>query len=160
MLIDDTVRTIIPSVRPTLKRKLIPTIEPAGEPERKEYTQRLCETLNAWGKRSAYAVHGHSVASPKLGVAIAFLQKIARDAPAPAPPDGLTDLLAALDELQRVTAHRLNVFELLRGAKIFDGDRLYVVKPIGRRFWTQTAALNDADEIAGSILMSSAQRPT
>jgi hypothetical protein len=27
------------------------------------------------------------------------------------------------------------------------------VKPIGQRFWTQTAALNDADEIAGTLLM-------
>jgi len=30
-----------------------------------------------------------------------------------------------------------------------------VVKPIGQRFWTQTAAMNDADEIAGTILMRS-----
>jgi hypothetical protein len=43
--------------------------------------------------------------------------------------------------------------EIIRGIKIFDGDRLYLVKPIGQRFWTQTAALNDADEIAGTILM-------
>ena len=159
VLIDDTIRTIIPSVRPTLKRKLIPTIEPAGERERQEYTQRLCETLNAWGKRSRHVVHGYAAASPKLGVGIAFLQKVAREAAAPAPPDDLPDVLSALHELQRVTAQRLNVFELLRGAKVFDGDRLFVVKPISRRFWTQTAALNDADEIAGTILMHSAERP-
>jgi hypothetical protein len=159
VLIDDTVRTIIPSVRPTLKRKLIPTIEPAVERERQEYTLRLCETLNGWGKRSPYTVHGDSIASSKLGIAIAFLQKVARDAPAPDQPADFTDLLAAFSELQRVTALRLNVFQLLRGAKVFDGNRLYVVKPISRRFWTQTAALNDADEIAGSILMSTAQRP-
>jgi hypothetical protein len=30
-----------------------------------------------------------------------------------------------------------------------------VVKPLSQRFWTETAALNDADEIAGSILMHS-----
>lgn len=159
VLIDDTIRTIIPSVRPTLKRKLIPTIEPAGERERQEYTQRLCETLNGWGKRSRYVVHGYAAASPKLGVGIAFLQKVTREAAAPAPPDDLPDVLVALHELQRVTAQRLNVFELLRGTKVFDGDRLFVVKRISRRFWTQTAALNDADEIAGTILMHSAERP-
>jgi predicted RNA methylase len=159
VLIDDTIRTIIPSVRPTLKRKLIPTIEPAGERERQEYIHRLCETLNTWGKRSRYVVHGYAAASPKLGAGIALLQKVARGAAAPAAPDDLTDVLSALDELQRVTAQRLNVFELLRGAKVFDGERLFIVKPIGRRFWTQTAALNDADEIAGTILMHSAERP-
>lgn len=47
----------------------------------------------------------------------------------------------------------MNTFELARGVKVFDGDRLYIVKPLSRRYWTETAALNDADEIAGSILM-------
>jgi hypothetical protein len=40
---------------------------------------------------------------------------------------------------------------------VFDGDRLYLVKPIGQRFWTETAALNDADEIASAILMQTGQ---
>lgn len=159
VLVEDTIRTIIPSVRPTLKRKIIPTIEPAGEREREEYLERLCATLNGWGKRSQYEVRGHAVASSKLGIGVAFLQKIPRGTPFPDLPGNFTDLLGALDELRRVTAYKLNIFEVLRGAKVFDGDRLYVVKPISRRFWTQTAALNDADEIAGTILMSPAQRP-
>jgi hypothetical protein len=159
VLVEDTVRTIIPSVRPTLKRKIIPTIEPAGERERDEYTHRLCETLNGWGKRTPYRVHGHAVASSNLGVGIAFLQKVLRAATAPDLSSDFTDLLGALDDLARATAQRLNIFEVLRGTKIFDGDRLYVVKPLSFRFWTQTAALNDADEIAGTILMNNAQRP-
>jgi len=36
-------------------------------------------------------------------------------------------------------------------------NSLYIVKPIGLRFWTQTAALNDADEIANTILMHTSQ---
>lgn len=40
---------------------------------------------------------------------------------------------------------------------VFDRKRLYMVKPIGQRFWTQTAAMNDADEIAGTILMRSSE---
>jgi hypothetical protein len=40
---------------------------------------------------------------------------------------------------------------------VFDSNKLYVVKPIGQRFWTETAALNDADEIAGTILMHSSR---
>ncbi|HVR38218.1 MAG TPA: N-6 DNA methylase [Thermoanaerobaculia bacterium] len=158
-LVDDTVGTVIPSVRPTLKRKLIPTIEPAGERDREEYTERLCETLNGWAKRGSYKVRGHSVASLKLGVGIALLQKMAHGSAAPDLSGNFSELLGALDELRRSGAQRLNTFELLRGAKVFDGDRLYVVKPISRRFWTLTAALNDADEIASTILMHSVERP-
>jgi hypothetical protein len=36
---------------------------------------------------------------------------------------------------------------------VFHQSLLYVTKPLGRRFWTRTAALNDADEILGSVLM-------
>jgi hypothetical protein len=65
--------------------------------------------------------------------------------------------LGALERLRKVTSRKLNTLELIRGAKVFDRDRLYLVKPIGQRFWTETAALNDADEIAGTILMHTPQ---
>jgi len=65
--------------------------------------------------------------------------------------------LGALERLRKVTSRKLNTLELIRGAKVFDRDRLYLVKPIGQRFWTETAALNDADEIAGTILIHTPQ---
>jgi hypothetical protein len=69
----------------------------------------------------------------------------------------LGDLLTALEHLRGITSQKLNTLELIRGAKVFDRDRLYLVKPIGQRFWTETAALNDADEIAATILMQTGQ---
>ena len=39
-----------------------------------------------------------------------------------------------------------------RNLKIFDGDNLYILKPLAYRFWSKTTALNDADEIAAAIL--------
>ena len=42
--------------------------------------------------------------------------------------------------------------EVLRGVKVFERDTLYLLKPLSRRFWTKTAALNDADDIAATIL--------
>jgi len=59
----------------------------------------------------------------------------------------------ALDHFKAAAKRQLNGFELIRGIKIFDGNRLYLVKHIGQRFWSATAALNDADEIAGTIIM-------
>jgi hypothetical protein len=37
--------------------------------------------------------------------------------------------------------------------KVFDHNLLYITEPLGLRFWMNTAALNDADEIAATILM-------
>jgi type I restriction-modification system DNA methylase subunit len=153
LLIDDTVRVIIPSVRPTRKRLVVPTIEPSTEKQRDDYTKRLCDTLNEWAKSAPFVVRGCTTTSAKLGIGVAILQKTPVGQAAGELPDDCGDLLAALAHLRKVTSRKLNTFELIRGAKVFDRNRLYLVKPIGQRFWTQTAALNDADEIAGTILM-------
>jgi hypothetical protein len=159
LLIDDAMATIIKSVQPTLQRS-VPTLEPSDEQQREHYIHQLTGTLNKWSRRGSYRVHGFTMASPNLGVGIAVLEKGFRGAPAPAVGADAADLLGAFERLRRAAVQKLNTFELIRGAKVFDGDRLYVVKPISRRFWTQTAALNDADEIASTILMHLGQRPS
>ena len=63
------------------------------------------------------------------------------------------DVLAALDALRQAASLKMNTFELVRGVKVFHGNRLYIVKPLSLRHWTETVALNDADEVAASILM-------
>ncbi|WP_437191017.1 hypothetical protein [Planctomicrobium sp. SH527] len=59
----------------------------------------------------------------------------------------------ALDHLRKVYPQKLATLDVVRGLLVFDKNKLYVVKPISQRHWTQTAAMNDADEIAGTILM-------
>lgn len=159
ILIDDTVQVIIPSVRPT-RGRVVPTIEPSKQKQWDDYTTRLCATLNGWSRNGQFEVQGRSVASVKLGIGVAILQKTLLGKTALDSPEDLGELLDALDRLRAVTSHKLNIFELARGAKLFDRNRLYVVKPIGRRYWTETAALNDADEIAGTILMQEPQGTT
>jgi len=157
ILIDDTLRVTIPSVRPARARLVVPTIEPSNEKQRDDYTKRLCATLNGWAKSGPFIVQGWAAGSAELGIGVAVLQKTRAGGVVSKPPKDLADLLAALERLRKVTSWKLNTFELIRGAKVFDRDRLYVMKPIGQRFWTQTAALNDADEIAGTILMHTPQ---
>ena len=157
VLIDDTLRVIVPSVRPTRKRLDVPTVKPSKQGQRDDYTKRLCGTLNEWAKNGPFVVQGRATASEKLGIGVAILQKTLAGEVAFDTPEKLGDLLAALDRLRKVASRRLDTFELIRGAKVFDRDRLYLVKPLGQRFWTQTAALNDADEIAGTILMHAPQ---
>jgi hypothetical protein len=157
VLIDDTVKFIIPSVRPTRARAVIPTIKPSSEEQQKRYIMRLCDTLNGWAKGGPSVVQGHAIVSAKLGIGVAILQKTRTGSTPFQEPEGSDGLLVALGRLRKLTSKKLNAFELIRGAKVFDKDRLYLVKPTGQRFWTETAALNDADEIAGTILMNAPQ---
>lgn len=72
------------------------------------------------------------------------------------PMNGISkDMLAALDVVREAATQKNNTLDLVRGVMAFSGNRLYLVKPIGQRHWTQTAAINDADEIAGTLLMRS-----
>ena len=158
-LIDDTVRVIIPSVRPGRASSIIPTIMPSTQSQQEKYVLRLCDTLNWWTKNGQVTVQGYVMSSLALGVAVAVLRKQRKGEvvdPAPEPPDA-ENLLSALDRLRGAISQKLNTLELIRGAKLFDRDQLYLVKPIGQRFWTETAALNDADEIVGTILMQTGQ---
>lgn len=156
-LIDDTVRVIIPSVRPSRASLIIPTIKPSSEKQQGEYVKRLCDTLNGWAKNGPYMVRGIATASERLGIAVAVLEKSLTGETAFEAGGDLDDLLVALGRFRKTASRSLNTFELIRGAKVFEGNRLYLVKPIGQRFWTETAALNDADEIAGTILMQTPQ---
>jgi hypothetical protein len=157
ILIGDTVRVIIPSVRPSRANPIIPTLMPSTQDQQDRYLKRLCETLNGWAKNGPVTVRGRATGSFTLGIGVAVLQKNRMEETESRPSDNLDDLLSALDRLRKITSQKLNTLELIRGAKVFDGDRLYLVKPIGQRFWTETAALNDADEIASAILMQTGQ---
>jgi hypothetical protein len=154
-LIEDTLNVAIPSVTPTRNKKAIPAIEPASDGQRTEYIDKLCSTLNEWGSKSPDEAQGCVLASPKLGVAIAVLQRSPKGSPPLEITENLHDLLVSLTRIGGSVSRKVGSFELIRGTKLFDQDRLYIVKPISRRFWTGTAALNDADEIAGTILMQS-----
>ncbi|MGH9436013.1 MAG: HsdM family class I SAM-dependent methyltransferase, partial [Terriglobia bacterium] len=152
-LIEDTTEILIPSARPSRESTHIPTVAPSKDSQGEEYAQRLSKTLNDWAKGSPFVVESRWLASSKLGVGMTVLQKTKRGSPPLPKTEDLYDVLAALQGLRTAAGQRFNTFELIRGAKVFDRDRLYLVKPIAQRFWTETAALNDADEIAGTILM-------
>src|SRR5262249_36212653 len=157
MMIEDTDTVIIPSVRPTRKRVNVPTIEPSSPPQRDVYTRLLCDTLNGWARDGEYQVHGRASASQAAGVGLAVLEKTRRGESAKQLDEPAADVLATLNRLQRTVVKAHGTFELVRGLKVFHHNLLYVIKPVGQRFWTRTAALNDADEIAATIIMRPAR---
>ncbi len=154
MLISDTDKIIIPSVRPTRARVDVPTIRPSNDAQRTEYTRLLCDTLNGWAS-TEHQVCGKATADAALGVGLVVLEKTRRGQPPGHLDESTADLLTALQWLQSGAARRYSTLELVRGLKVFDKNVLYITKPLGQRFWTRTAALNDADEIAGTVLIRS-----
>jgi hypothetical protein len=153
LLVEDTLKVTIPSIQPTRRRMPVPTVTPSSVPQREAYRDRVCAMLNDWAKRGKYKVRGTVYGSDTMGIGMAVLEKVLRtEANSPMSDDG-RDMLKALDHLRKAFSKRLATLDLVRGVLVFDRNRLYVVKPISQRYWTQTAAMNDADEIAGTILM-------
>lgn len=158
ILVEDTVRLEFESFRPNAGAFSIPAIEPSTSHDRQRYANRLCQTLNGWVRRGDATVTAHAPSvSTKTGIGVLMLEKTgSHSSGSPrARPNG--DLLRVLEDLREAVSVKTNTFELARGVKVFDGARLYLVKPLGLRYWSETAALNDADEIAGSILMHASE---
>ncbi|MBN8592766.1 MAG: N-6 DNA methylase [Anaerolineae bacterium] len=151
VLIHDTINLTIPSFRPSAQRPTIPSIEPSSLENMEQYTTLLSETLNNWARRSNAQVIGSIKRSSAMGTGLVMLEKVPRGG-LPSFSDD-EDIFIALNQLRDTASVRANTFELMRGVKVFAGNRLYILKPLSCRHWTETAALNDADEIAASILM-------
>lgn len=155
LLINDTVNVIIGSTRPTRARLLVPTLLPATGTQQEAYRDRVCKMLNGWAKGGPFAVRGEADGSETLGFGVAVFEKVER-ALAKEPMQRVSrDQLQLLDRVRKAVPRKHATLDIVRGVMVFDRNRLYIVKPIGQRFWTQTAAMNDADEIAGTILMRS-----
>lgn len=157
-LINDTIRLSIPSTRPTRARLDVPTVKTSFPSQRASFVERICELLNSWSSRGSQGVRGQVIASEKSGVALAIFEKVDRSILGqPMDPEGRS-LVETIDRLRRIATEKRVALELVRGVKVFDRNRLYVLKPLDQRNWTLTAAMNDADEIAGTLLSRSAEQ--
>jgi hypothetical protein len=63
--------------------------------------------------------------------------------------DRLSDVLASI---RKTSAQNGAQFGRLRGFILYEPDRVHILKPLTRRHWTNTAALNDADEILARMM--------
>lgn len=155
ILIEDTTSVVIPSIHPKRASANLPTLKESSTDFRKRYEVALCETLNDWAQGGKYRIQGRICPSSMSGIAVVILNRSRDGAKPSGPAKDDRSLLEVLDDLQQTFAKELGSIELLRGVKVFDKDSLYLFKPLAQRFWTRTAALNDADDIATTILMRS-----
>ncbi|MBA3316431.1 MAG: N-6 DNA methylase [Planctomycetaceae bacterium] len=152
-LIEDTTDYTIPSIQPTSSRMPVETVKPSSTIQQEAYRNRLCDMLNGWAKRGPFAVCGEVYGSESLGIGMAVLEKVERTEIASRKSGRDSDLLKAMDRLRKAMPQSHATLDLVRGVMVFDKKRLYIVKPLGQRHWSRTAAMNDADEIAGTLLM-------
>ncbi len=94
---------------------------------------------------------GRVLTSPKSGLGVVILDKL-KKGEAPPSQSASDDVIPLLERLERAYRKDLGTVSIVRNVKVFEPKVLYLTKPLSNRFWTRTAALNDADSIAAAIL--------
>lgn len=145
-LIQDTVELFRPSSTPaSLTSDKLLTAKPSKRAHRKEYADELVKTFRGWSRTNRHLWVQGSVGA-KIGLALMTFgvgDNAKKYAESPA-EDRITQ---ALDSIRKTTAQSGVLFSRLRGFVLYEPDRVHIIKPLNRRHWTRTAALNDADEI-------------
>ncbi len=153
ILINDTVNCWIPSSTPSRGSTHIPTLKQSTASDRMDYLTLLCNLLNTWSRRGRYQVSGKILVSSRSGVGIVVLQKVAsQDSSSSVEEESSSQLDEALTRITQLLPRYEGSIAYYRNLKVFDRDKLYILKPLTFRFWSKTFALNDADEIAAEIL--------
>jgi hypothetical protein len=118
----------------------------------RDYVQRLTSALNRWTRQGV--VSGKAYVSDEAGLGLVVLHREAGDG------GNVVEVLDDDDQLARLL-REVHLLLKKRGSSrpardvmVFEGTSLYMTKPLQRRCWTRTAALNDADMIAAAIIGS------
>ena len=153
VLINDTVNCWIPSSTPNRGSPNIPTLKDSTKLERLDYLTLLCNLLNTWSRRGSYQVSGKIICASNSKMAVIVLQKVLSQDVSPLNEyTSSPELDAVISRILNLLPRHEGSIAYYRNLKIFDGDNLYILKPLAYRFWSKTTALNDADEIAAAIL--------
>ena len=152
VLIADTVGIVAPSAQPRPEQRAVPGLAIGTETQGAAYTERLCATLNEWARTSGYSVRGTFTISGSLGVGVVLLEKVRLAERTGSSPRIGHDLPRVLRRIRDALAVDGGSWRSLREVMLFNRNKLYVLKPAARVHWTETAALNDADALAATLL--------
>ncbi|MHB1310184.1 MAG: hypothetical protein ACYC23_24210, partial [Limisphaerales bacterium] len=152
-LISDTVRIWIPSATPRRNDNPL-ALQSSTAMERQTYGRQLLECLNTWTKGGAFSVTARIVRCQPAGLGIVHLTRVTARRGSPGAPEteSPNELDRIIDRVRKVLEHGSLNLRYRRNLKVFDGEDLYILKPLSKRYWCRTTALNDADEIAAAIL--------
>jgi hypothetical protein len=150
MVIEDTLHLAMGSSTPGENTRSIPTLAEAHEKDCRIYAETLCEMLNNFGRTSGFKVRSNVLlGDPHSIVHVCLVNKGPLDVSVSRSGQ---ELAATLRRIGTLLERQEGQFVFCQNLKVFDGDSLYILKPMQMRFWSRTTALNDADEIAGAIV--------
>lgn len=131
----------------------VPTIALSGPSARQGYATMLCQTLNEWSRRSRWRFDAEILAASSVAVVAVSRNERRTGTQIQVERELTAESEHLIRRLLRLVSEQHGAVTWARGVKVFIEDRLYILKPLAGRFWTRTAALNDADELIQAILM-------
>jgi N-6 DNA Methylase len=146
-LVEDTVAIFRPSSTPgSFESENLLTAKRSTPAHRKTYAATLVSTFRGWSRTKAN-LWAESCVAPKSELAFVTFGVGGR-AKRYSESDAEERVEELLNKIRETCAHNEGaVFRCLRGFAFYEGKTVHLLKPLSRRFWTRTAALNDADEI-------------
>ncbi|MDX6446932.1 MAG: hypothetical protein QOH71_4006 [Blastocatellia bacterium] len=157
-LIEDTVGMFRPSSTPgSLDSEMLTTIQYSSPLNRREYADTLSETFQGWS-RSPKTLQAHCTVADDLGLGLLTFQITDQSTPyteetAEGP---VVSILKTLNDL--AITQTSTTWNYIRGFVHYESNQVNILKPLTRRHWTRTAALNDADEILTRMMEESGWR--
>ncbi len=156
-LVQDTVGLFRPSSTPgSLLSDRLLTVAPSNPVHRREYAESLVKNFRDWSRtnRSLWA-EGH--VATKIGLALITLGL--GDQPKKYCEDQVDDnVVNLLESIRQQTSDHGVQFTRLKGFVLYEADRVHILKPLNRRHWTRTSAMNDADEILTRMMKENGWR--
>lgn len=151
-LIEDTFKIFRPSSTPSsLDSENLVTAKPSDEAHRKLYADTLVSTFRGWTrtKENLWA-EGHLASKSGLAMVTFGVGGKARVYKESKAEERIEEVLAKIRKSSTRTEGSL--FRCLRGFIFYEDEKVHLLKPLSRRHWTRTAALNDADEILAHMM--------
>ena len=149
-VIEDGIKEVLPSVQPH-RGVVTPLFKESTASGRQEYARMIVSTLDRWldGTVNVRVFEGKgewslielSLNAPKSESTIWIEQQ---------PESLMKALQRVMATLPSGSSHNV---QLRPDFKVFLDDALFLIKPPDARFWMRSAALNDADDIAGALLL-------
>lgn len=145
-LIEDEVSYIFPAVQP--HQGSFPAIwKPVQESERQVYAETLVGALSAWfGSDNSINVRLEACNADLAVLRLTLGNQNVGSAYMERQQAAVREVLGRLFENvhERIPGN----FQLMPDFRLFDGDDLYLIKPMQKRFWLRSSALADAGAIA------------
>jgi hypothetical protein len=148
-LISDCVDIFRPSsTPPSLDSENLLTARLSTPRQRKEYADTLVKTFRHWSRTKQ---HLWAATTLEAGLAVTTLG-IGPEAQPYVESSAEQSVVDVLSNIRKALPEDGVQFSKLRGFVLYEPDRVHILKPLSRRHWTRTAALNDADDILGRMM--------